>query len=302
MRDFVGYGPDVPLVSWPGKARIAVQFALNYEEGAERSVLDGDPSNETGLAEAPGGRVPAGQRDLAFESLYEFGSRVGVWRIFALFAERGLPLTLFAAARALERNPDVARAAVRAGYDLCCHGWLWIEPFRLTEDEERQQIAQAIASLRTLTGERPLGWYCRYGPSERTRRLLAQEGGFLYDSDAYNDELPYWVQVAGRSHLVVPYTMDANDSKFATPAGFSTGDDFFGYLKDSFDQLYEEGARRPRMMSIGLHARISGRPGRARALARFLDYVQAHEDVWVCRRLDIARHWHAHHPAGPAPG
>jgi putative urate catabolism protein len=300
MRDFVGYGQDLPLVSWPGKARLAVQFALNYEEGAERSVLDGDQSNEAGLSEAPGGRVPPGQRDLAFESLYEFGSRVGVWRIFELFAARGLPLTLFGAARALERNPEVARAAVRAGYDLCCHGWLWIEPFRLTEDEERRQIALAVASLRALTGDRPLGWYCRYGPSDRTRRLLAEEGGFLYDSDAYNDELPYWVQVAGRPHLVVPYTMDTNDSKFAAPAGFSTGDDFFGYLKDSFDQLYDEGAIRPRMMSVGLHARISGRPGRARALARFLDYVRSHQDVWVCRRLDIARHWHAHHPAEPA--
>jgi putative urate catabolism protein len=300
MRDFVGYGQDLPLVSWPGEARLAVQFALNYEEGAERSVLDGDQSNEAGLSEAPGGRVPPGQRDLAFESLYEFGSRVGVWRIFELFAARGLPLTLFGAARALERNPEVARAAVRAGHDLCCHGWLWIEPFRLTEDEERRQIALAVASLRALTGDRPLGWYCRYGPSDRTRRLLAEEGGFLYDSDAYNDELPYWVQVAGRPHLVVPYTMDTNDSKFAAPAGFSTGDDFFGYLKDSFDQLYDEGAIRPRMMSVGLHARISGRPGRARALARFLDYVRSHQDVWVCRRLDIARHWHAHHPAEPA--
>lgn len=302
MRDFIGYGPNIPQPDWPGGARVALQFALNYEEGAERSVLDGDPASEHGLAEVPGGRVPAGVRDLAYESMYEFGSRVGVWRVLRLFAERGLPLTLFAAAQALERNPAVAEAATRAGHDICCHGWLWIEPFRLSESEEREQIARAVATLRALTGERPFGWYCRYGAGENTRRLLVEEGGFLYDSDAYNDELPYWVEVSGRSHLVVPYTMDANDSKFAAPAGFTTGDDFFTYLKDSFDQLYLEGADSPRMMSVGLHARISGRPGRARALARFLDYVASHPGVWICRRLDIARHWHLHHPpAADAP-
>ena len=302
MRDFVGYGPQLPPARWPGGARLALQFALNYEEGAERSVLDGDPRDEPGLAEVPGGRLPAGVRDLAFESMYEFGSRVGIWRILRLFAERELPLTLFAAARALERNPQVALAATRAGHDICCHGWLWIEPFRLTEDEEREQIARAVASIRAMTGERPLGWYCRYGPSERTRRLLVEEGGFLYDSDAYNDELPYWVQCGGRAHLVVPYTMDANDGKYAAPAGFVSGDDFFTYLKDSFDQLYLEGADSPRMMSVGLHARISGRPGRARALARFLDYVAGYPDVWICRRIDIARHWVAQHPPSAAAG
>jgi putative urate catabolism protein len=298
MRDFVGYGPDVPQARWPGGARLAVQFVLNYEEGAERSVLDGDRADEAGLAEVPGGRVPAGTRDLAFESMYEFGSRVGVWRVLRLFAERRLPLTVFAAARALERNPAVAEAIARAGYDICCHGWLWIEPFRLSEAEEREQIERAVSTIRALTGERPLGWYCRYGAGENTRRLLVEEGGFVYDSDAYNDELPYWVEVSGRPHLVVPYTMDANDGKFAAPAGFVTGDDFFTYLRDSFDQLYAEGASVPRMMSVGLHARISGRPGRARALARFLDYVAGHPGVWICRRIDVARHWQAHHPAG----
>ncbi|MEN9774009.1 MAG: hypothetical protein RL322_1079 [Pseudomonadota bacterium] len=298
MRDFIGYGAQPPDPVWPGGARLALQFALNVEEGAERSVLDGDPSSESGLAEVPGGRVPAGVRDLAFESMYEFGSRVGVWRILRLFAERGLPLTLFAAAQALERNPAVAQAALRAGHDLCCHGWLWIEPFRLSEADEREQIARAVASIRALTGERPMGWYCRYGAGENTRRLLVEEGGFLYDSDAYNDEIPYWVEVGGRAHLVVPYTMDVNDGKYAAPAGFVTGDDFLTYLKDSFDQLYDEGADSPRMMSVGLHARISGRPGRARALARFLDYVASRPGVWICRRIDIARHWHTHHPPG----
>ncbi len=292
MRDFIGYADRPPHPQWPGGARVALQFALNYEEGAESSVLDGDAGNELGLTEATGGRVPPGRRDLAFESLYEYGSRVGVWRVLDLFRERGLPLTLFGAARALERNPRVAERVAEAGHDVCCHGWRWVEPFRLSEDEEREHIARAVASIRRLTGERPLGWYCRYGAGENTRRLLVEEGGFLYDSDAYNDELPYWVTVAGRPHLVVPYTMDANDAKFAAPAGFSTGEQFLAYLKGCFDQLYQEGGHAPRMMSVGLHARISGRPARARALAAFLDYVMSHPQVWVARRLDIARHWH----------
>jgi putative urate catabolism protein len=300
MRDFVGYANSLPDAKWPGQARVAVQFALNYEEGAEASVLDGDTRNETGLAETTGGRVPAGIRDLAFESLYEYGSRVGVWRILDLFAERRLPLTLFGAARALERNPKVAEAVARADHDVCCHGWRWEEPFRLTEEQEREHIARAVQSIQRLTGQRPLGWYCRYGAGEHTRRLIVEEGGFLYDSDAYNDELPYWVTVSGKNHLVVPYTMDANDAKYSSPAGFSTGDDFFSYLKATFDQLYDEGVNKPKIMSVGLHARISGRPGRARALAAFLDYVMQHDAVWVARRIDIARHWIREHPA-PLP-
>lgn len=301
LRDFIGYADRPPHARWPGGARIAVQFALNYEEGAEASIPDGDGRTEVGLTEAVGGRIPGGRRDLAFESLYEYGSRVGVWRILDLFRERRIPLTVFGCAVALERNPRVTEAIVAAGYDICCHGWRWVEPFRLTEAEEREHIARAVQLLAQLTGERPLGWYCRYGASENTRRLLVEEGGFLYDSDAYNDELPYWVSVLGRHHLVVPYTMDANDSKFAAGGAFATGEDFLAYLRGTFDQLYAEGATTPRIMSVGLHPRLSGRPARARALAQFLDYACRFDEVWFCRRLDIARHWVSQHPPGQAP-
>ncbi len=301
MRDFVGYGGRPPHPRWPGGARLALNLVLNYEEGSEYSIPDGSGRVEIGLAEAPGGRLPPGERDLAFESMYEYGSRVGFWRIHRLFRERGLPMTVFGCAVALERNPPAAQAIVEAGYDICCHGWRWEEHFRLTEAEEREHIARAIASLTATTGSRPLGWYCRYGPSPNTRRLLAEEGGFVYDSDAYNDELPYWLTMLGRPHLVVPYTMDANDGKFASPSGFATGADFFEYLRATFDMLYAEGATSPKMMSVGLHCRISGRPARADGLARFLDHVMQHEDVWVTRRLDIARHWIATHPPQSDP-
>lgn len=297
-RDLVGYGPTPPHPGWPGDARIALQMVINYEEGSEYTILDGDHRTEVGLAESPGGRGPPDTRDLAFESMYEFGSRVGVWRLFRLFQERNLPLTVFACALALERNPRVAEEIVRSGYDVCCHGWRWVEHFMLTEAEEREHIRRAIASLKQTIGSRPLGWYCRFGPSERTRRLLVEEGGFLYDSDSYNDELPYWTAVDGRQHLVVPYTLDANDGKFCTPAGFGTGEDFFRYLKGTFDMLYAEGKTAPKMMSVGLHCRIAGRPARAQGLAEFIDYVLRHEGVWVCRRLDIARHWMAQHKPG----
>ena len=280
LRDLVGYADTPPQAAWPGGARVAINMVLNYEEGSEYTIGDGDGRTEVGLAEVPGGRVPAGSRDLAFETMYEFGSRVGFWRIHELFRQRGLPLTVFGCALALERNPRAAAAIVAAGYDICCHGWRWVEHFKLSEDQEREQIAKGIASIAALTGQRPLGWYCRYGPSENTRRLLVEEGGFLYDADAYNDELPYWVSVTGRPHLIVPYTMDANDGKFSAPAGFSTGEDFYLYLKATFDQLYAEGERVPRLMSVGLHARISGRPARAHGLARFLDYAMAHDRVW----------------------
>ncbi|MEI6025680.1 MAG: polysaccharide deacetylase family protein [Betaproteobacteria bacterium] len=299
MRDFVGYGQNPPHARWPGEARIALQFAINYEEGAECSVADGDPRNEVGLTEAIGGRVPAGQRDLAFESLYEYGSRVGIWRLLDLFRQRSIPVTMFGCALAFERNPAVAVAVRDAGYDVCCHGWRWIEPFRLSEAEEREHIARAVQSFERTTGQRPLGWYSRFGPSEHTRRLLVEEGGFLYDADAYNDELPYWTTVAGRQHLVVPYSMDANDAKFAPPASFATGEDFFSYLKETFDMLYAEGDTAPRIMSVGLHPRMSGRPARALGLARFVDYARGHDQVWFCRRIDIARHWQSQHPASP---
>jgi putative urate catabolism protein len=301
VRDFVGYGQTPPHAHWPGDARIALQFAINYEEGAECSVADGDPRNEVGLAEAVGGRLPPGQRDLAFESLYEYGSRVGIWRLLDLFRQRSIPVTMFGCALAFERNPSVAAAVRDAGYDVCCHGWRWIEPFRLSEAEERDHIARAVQSFERTTGQRPLGWYSRFGPSEHTRRLLVEEGGFLYDADAYNDELPYWTTVAGRQHLVVPYSMDANDAKFAPPATFATGEDFFLYLKETFDMLYAEGETAPRIMSVGLHPRMSGRPARALGLARFVDYARGHGRVWFCRRIDIARHWHAQHPASPIP-
>ena len=295
-RDFIGYADKRPDPRWPGAARVAVQFALNYEEGSEYSIADGDGRTELGLAEAPGGRVPAGRRDLAFETMYEFGSRVGVWRLFRLFQERGVPLTVFGSAVALERNPRVAEAIARGGYDVCCHGWRWEEQFGLSEDDERDRIARAIESIRRTIGERPLGWYCRYGPSENTRRLLVEEGGFLYDSDAYNDELPYWVEVGAKAHLVIPYTMDANDGKFALAAGFGSPLDFESYLKATFDQLYEEGAQSPALMSVGLHPRLAGRPARARALAAALDHILKHDRVWVCRRIDVARHWRSAYP------
>jgi allantoinase len=297
MRDLIGYADRPPDAAWPGGARIAVNFVVNYEEGSEYTVLEGDGRNEIGLAESPGGRVLPGRRDLAFETMYEYGSRVGFWRLHRLFTSRGVPITVFGCAVALERNKRAAEAIVAAGWDVCSHGWRWEEHFKLSEDEERDHIARAIESLRKTTGERPLGWYCRYGPSESTRRLLVEEGGFLYDSDAYNDELPYWVTVEGKAHLVVPYTMDANDGKFVLPAGFGTGDDFFAYLKATFDVLYEEGSTRPRMMSIGLHPRITGRPARAAGLARFIDYALGFDKVWMARRLDIARHWARTHPA-----
>jgi len=298
-RDLIGYGRNPPDPKWPGDARLAVQFVMNYEEGSEYSIPDGDGFSETALSESQS-PVPQGTRDLTVESVYEYGSRVGFWRIMDLFAERKLPFTVFACALALERNPEAARAIADAGVDACCHGWRWVKHWLLDEEEERRHIRMAVASLQRTLGQRPLGWYCRSAPGVNTRRLVVEEGGFLYDSDAYNDELPYWVDVGGRTHLVIPYTNDVNDSKFSNPAGFGSGNDFFAYLKDTFDVLYREGAVRPKMMSVGLHMRLAGRPGRAAALARFLDYVGEHDRVWVCRRLDIARHWYEHHqpPAG----
>ena len=294
-RDLVGYGSRPPHPRWPGEARVAVQIVMNYEEGSEYSICDGDGFSETQLTEGQS-TVPSGTRDLAVESVYEFGSRVGFWRLMRMFAERDMNITVFGCALALERNPEAAAAIVAAGHEVCCHGWRWVKHWTLSEDEERAHISRAVASLTRTTGTRPLGWYCRYGPSVNTRRLLVEEGGFLYDSDAYNDELPYWVQVGGKSQLVIPYTNDVNDSKFVNPAGFSSGDDFFAYVRDTFDLLFAEGARAPKMMSIGLHPRLIGRPGRAAALGRALDHIRQHDGVWICRRLDIARHWAATHP------
>jgi putative urate catabolism protein len=293
-RDLVGYAGNPPHPHWPGEARIAVNFVINYEEGSEYNVHDGDGFSENTLTES-GTRDVKG-RDLAAEGLFEYGSRVGFWRVLRLFKERGLPLTVFGCALALERNPPVAAAIREAGYDVCSHGWRWIKHYALSEAEERLHIRKAIDSLTTTVGERPLGWYCRYGPSVNTRRLLVEEGGFLYDSDAYNDELPYWVRVNDRPHLVVPYSLTANDTKFGS-GGLFTADDYFTFVKDGFDVLYREGKTQPRMMSLGLHLRLIGHPSRAAGLERVLDYISRHEHVWVTRRIDIARHWATTHPA-----
>jgi peptidoglycan/xylan/chitin deacetylase (PgdA/CDA1 family) len=271
---------------------------LNFEEGSEPSFADGDGYSEAGLTESAGQTEGFTGRDLAAESMFEYGSRIGFWRVLRLFQERELPMTIFGCALALERHPPAAQAIRQAGYDVCCHGWRWIKHFELDEAEEREHIRKAIASLQESIGARPLGWYCRYGPSVNTRRLLVEEGGFLYDSDAYNDELPYWLEAQGKPHLVVPYTLGVNDSKFGR-GQFATGDDFYVYARDSFDMLYREGARQPKMMSVGLHQRLIGHPGRAAGLERFLDYVLEHNDVWVCSREAIARHWIARHPFAP---
>jgi allantoinase len=294
-RDLVGYGPDPPDPRWPGGARLALQIVMNYEEGGERSILHGDAHAEAFLGEVVGTEPLAGVRNVQMESIYEYGSRVGLWRLLRLFAERRVPISVFAVAMALERHPAAARAIVEAGHEIVSHGWRWIDYQFVEEGVEQEHIRLAVDALTRLTGSRPLGWYTgRLGPN--TRRLVVEEGGFLYDADAYNDDLPYWVVVSGRPHLVVPYTLDNNDMKFGAYQGFNSGDQFFAYLRDAFDVLYAEGAERPRMMSVGLHTRLVGRPGRFAALQRFLDHVQKHSDVWICRRIDIARHWIAHHP------
>lgn len=295
-RDLTGYGGRPPEPKWPGNARLAINFVLNIEEGSETNVLHGDARNEGGLSEVVGGRHPAGQRDLGLESLYDYGPRAGAWRLLRIFEARGFPLTVFGCALALERAPELTRALAAAGSDVAGHGWRWINHYELDEATEREHIAKAVEIITRLTGTRPQGWYCRYAPSENTRRLLVEEGGFLYDSDSYADDLPYWETVDGRPHLVVPYALDTNDVKFGAPASYGSGHDFYNHLKDSFDQLYEEGAEAPKMLSVGLHTRLVGRPGRARALARFLDHVRDHKDVWVARRIDIARHWIDNHP------
>jgi putative urate catabolism protein len=295
-RELIGYDAHPPHAAWPGGARIAVQIVLNYEEGSEYSIPDGDGFSETYLSEVPGASLGPGKRDLIVESIYEYGSRAGFWRLMRMFADRGIHVTIFGAALALERNPEAARAIAAAGHEVCSHGWRWVGFSDMPLEEERAQMHRAVASLTASIGERPLGWYCRYAPSENTRKLVVEDGGFLYDSDAYNDDLPYWTQVDGKPHLVIPYTLDANDMKFSVAPGFSAPSGFFEYLKDAFDVLYAEGAKTPKMMSVGLHTRLAGRPGRAAALGRFLDYVGEHQDVWVARRVDIARHWIEHFP------
>jgi putative urate catabolism protein len=300
-RDFIGYGRTPPHPRWPGEARIAVQFVINYEEGGESSILEGDPASEAFLSEIVGAQPWPGQRHMNMESIYEYGARAGFGRLHRLFEERGLSVTVYGVARALQQNPEAVAAMRQAGWEIASHGLRWIDYAQVPEDVERAHMAEAIRIHAELTGERPLGWYTGRS-SVSTRRLVMEDGGFLYDSDSYADDLPYWVSGPNGPHLVVPYTLDANDMRFATAQGFNSGDQFFAYLRDGFDLLYAEGRERPKMMSVGLHCRLVGRPGRAAALARFLDHVMDHERVWVARRIEIARHWHAHHHPGDGCG
>ena len=301
-RELAGYGEDPPHARWPGGARIAVQFVLNYEEGGETAVLHGDETSETFLSDIVGAQAFR-MRHLSVESLYEYGSRVGVWRILRLFRERRLPLTVFGVAMALARHPAVVDAFVADGHEIASHGWRWISYQDVPEDVERAHMARAVETIARLTGRPPEGWYTGRD-SANTRRLVAEHGGFVYSADSYADDLPYYASVrTARGEtplLIVPYTLDANDMRFATAQGFNTGEQFFVYLKDTFDALYAEGdpagLDAPKMMSVGLHCRLAGRPGRAAALARFLDYVQRHDGAWVARRIDIARHWLDVHP------
>jgi putative urate catabolism protein len=294
-RDLIGYNGRPPDPRWPGEARRELSLVMNYEEGGESCILHGDRRSEVYLQEVVGLTPLEGDRNLTVESLYEYGSRAGFWRLLRLFAARDIKITVYAVGMALERHPEAARALVAAGHEIASHGWRWIDHQTMPIEEERAHLRRAIAAIEKVSGARPLGWYTGR-TSLNTRALVVEEGGFLYDSDAYNDDLPYWVTVEGKPHLVIPYTLDNNDMKFGVPQGFNSGDQFFAYLKDAFDVLYQEGADSPKMMSVGLHMRLVGRPGRFAALARFLDYVQSHDKVWICRRVDIARHWRQAHP------
>ncbi len=293
-RDMRGYGRTPPAAAWPGGARTAVQFVVNYEEGGENCVLHGDSASEAFLSEIVGAQPIEGLRHMNMESIYEYGSRAGFWRLHRLFTQRGLPVTVFGVAMALERNPDAVAAMRDAGWEIACHGYRWVDYQHVDEDTERDHLFKAIAIHERVTGERPLGWYLgRCSPN--THRLVAEEGGFVYNADTYADDLPYWDTTVGEPQLMVPYTLDANDMRFATAQGFNTGKQFLRYLKDTFRTLHVEGGR---MMSIGLHCRLAGRPGRAAAVAKFLDFVGKQDDVWVATRIDIARHWREHHPPG----
>jgi putative urate catabolism protein len=307
-RDLVGYGRTPPQAAWPGGARIALQFVLNHEEGGENCVLDGDAGSETFLSEIIGAQSFP-NRHMSMESLYEYGSRAGLWRILRLFEARKLPLTVFGVARALQRHPEAVAAYRELGHEIACHGLRWISYQMIDEGTERTHMKEAVALMHEITGTAPLGWYTGRD-SPNTRKLVVEHGGFVYDADSYADDLPYWTPVKKSDgnvapHLVVPYTLDSNDMRFAAPQGFNSGTQFFDYLRDAFDALYREGdpagINRPKMLSIGLHARIIGRPARIVALQRFLDHVQSHDKVWVCRRIDIAKHWIAHHPPGQVP-
>jgi allantoinase len=296
-RDMIGYGANPPNPNWPGNAKIAVQFVLNYEEGAENSVLHGDRGSETFLSEIVGAQEFP-NRHLSMESLYEYGSRAGLWRVLRVFERRGLPLTVFGVALALARNPEAVDAFLKRGDEIACHGLRWVSYQLVDADVERRHVAEAVQLMFELTGSTPLGWYTGRD-SPQTRQLVVEHGGFLYDSDSYADDLPYWTEVDGQHHLVVPYTLDTNDMKYVSASGFPSGTEFFTYLRDAFDVLYAEGvAGSPKMLSVGLHCRLVGRPARVAALERFLDHIQSHDNVWITRRVDIARHWVEHFPPG----
>jgi allantoinase len=299
-RDLRGYGATPPDPRWPGDARVAVSFVLNVEEGAENAVIHGDAASETFLSEIIGAQ-PFPDRHMSMESLYEYGTRAGLWRVLRLFADRDLPLTVFGVARALQLNPDAAAAIVAAGHEVASHGLRWVSYQDVDIDTERAHMAEAVRIITALTGTAPVGWYTGRD-SPNTRRLVVEHGGFLYDSDSYADDLPYWTEVDGHHHLVVPYTLDTNDMRFATAQGFHTGEQFLTYCRDAFDQLYLEGVDRPKMLSIGLHARIIGRPARFAALHQLVDHIAGHDRVWIATRADIARHWIATHPPAPAGG
>lgn len=294
-RDMVGYGRTRPHPHWPGDARIAVEFVINYEEGAESSTLHGDSSSESLLTEFGFVTPRAGERALPIESMYEYGSRVGFWRLHRLFTERHIPLTIFGVAMALERNPDAVAAMVEADWDIASHGYRWIDHHGMPEDVEREHIQKVIEIHERVVGSRPLGHFLGRR-SENTIRLVAEEGGFIYSQDSYADELPYWVFDSESPLLMIPYTADVNDHRFTTAPGFDWGDPFFQYARDAFDVLYTEGEHAPKMMTIGLHSRLIGRPGRFRALERFVDHVTGHDNVWLCRGIDIAEHWRSHFP------
>lgn len=296
-RDLIGYGAQAPDPRWPNKARLVLSFVLNYEEGGENTLLNGDPHSETFVHEVPSAAPLVGLRNVNTESSYDYGARAGVWRILRMFKEADLPLTVFAVGRALEQNPDVGRAFAADGHEVASHHWRWIDYQNVSEETEREHIARSIDIIERLTGSKPVGWYGGR-TSLRSRELAAETGCFLYDSDVYDDDLPHWTRASGRNLLLIPYSFDTNDFKFSISPGFSTGDEFASYLRSAFDILYEEGRESPKMLSIGLHCRMIGRPARAAGLARFLAYVRQFDDVWVCRRQDIAAHWYRNFPPG----
>jgi len=298
-RDMIGYGRSSPDPQWPGGARVCVQIVVNYEEGGESNILHGDDASEAFLSDVIGATRWPGQRHMNVESMYEYGSRAGFWRLWRLLSERAIPTTVFAVASALPRNPEAVSAMKEAGWEIASHGLKWIDYRDFAAEDEAAHLREAIQIHEQTTGERPLGWYTGRG-SEHSLRIVVDDGGFVYSSDSYADDLPYWVEVAGTSHLIIPYSLDNNDMRFINPQGFANSDQFFAYLRDAFDILYEEGGERPKMMSVGLHSRLAGRPGRAMGLKRFLDHIEKHDKVWVARRIDVARHWMKVQPADRA--